>query len=588
MGLKNKVRTVQVILSCIIIAFAFANFVCASYIDNGDGTVTDTITSLVWQQVDDGQARTWQNALKYCEDLDLANETDWRLPNLRELQSIVDDARYNPAINPAFRCSQHPFPPYYWSGSTYANSPNFAWAVNHYGYAINSQNKSTSIDQMFTRCVRGGPTLPSVYGIFIGNDFSGDDLKAGKVATDLYNNFSNLRNVVYRKLLTDEGWRPVTKKRINDELQKIKDMIRPNDILFVYIAGHGSRSLVLGYDETTYTIGDEYVILSEKLAFLDPFILTDDELTEMLRGMDNVQKWVLIDACRGGGFWGNNYAGDSGDLEKLPKTSLFAAATETAFGRFLRIDGIPEAEDPYRNHPDFRKSLFGIAVREAIKLKANGNVQADKDNNGQGNGILTFEELTSWVRNDAKTYFPQNLSLYLDSIFLATNEFGDPTAFSWNEWDPVKQQTNDFIGAITTKPTSSIIAKANGPYSTFVGNVINLDATGSSTPNGDILTYEWDIDNDGIYDISSNSSTAIHTYSQPYDGVIRLRVIDNQGLIDFDSASMFVSSSLSGDFDNDCDVDGSDLSAYILNYNVISDSISSEEFGENFGYILCH
>lgn len=46
--------------------------------------------------------RTWQNALKYCEGLALAGHTDWRLPNVRELLSIVDYGRYDPSIDPIF------------------------------------------------------------------------------------------------------------------------------------------------------------------------------------------------------------------------------------------------------------------------------------------------------------------------------------------------------------------------------------------------------------------------------------------------------------------------------------------------------
>jgi len=58
--------------------------------DNGDGAVTDKATGLMWQQADSGAGMDWQTALAYAENLELAGYDDWRLPNIKELQSIVD------------------------------------------------------------------------------------------------------------------------------------------------------------------------------------------------------------------------------------------------------------------------------------------------------------------------------------------------------------------------------------------------------------------------------------------------------------------------------------------------------------------
>lgn len=82
-----------------------------AYRDNGDGTVTDLNTGLMWQQADDGTARNWEDALAFAEDLELAGYDDWRLPDAHELQSIVDYNRSmqstgSPAIDPVFSCTQ--------------------------------------------------------------------------------------------------------------------------------------------------------------------------------------------------------------------------------------------------------------------------------------------------------------------------------------------------------------------------------------------------------------------------------------------------------------------------------------------------
>jgi len=60
------------------------------FVDNGDGTVTDNATGLMWQQADSGSGLDWENALAYADGATLAGYDDWRLPNIKELQSTVD------------------------------------------------------------------------------------------------------------------------------------------------------------------------------------------------------------------------------------------------------------------------------------------------------------------------------------------------------------------------------------------------------------------------------------------------------------------------------------------------------------------
>ncbi len=87
-----------------------------SFADNGDDTITDTATGLMWTRVDSGDpglygendgALTWSDALNLAESSDFAGYDDWRLPNAKELQSIVDytrspDATASAAIDPVF------------------------------------------------------------------------------------------------------------------------------------------------------------------------------------------------------------------------------------------------------------------------------------------------------------------------------------------------------------------------------------------------------------------------------------------------------------------------------------------------------
>ena len=125
---------------------SFGNFT-----DNGDGTVTNNNTGLMWQQGEGGE-KTWEDAISYCEGLSLAEHGDWRLPNIKELESITDVTLYNPTIDTNF------FPnvnvSHYWSSTTYANDSPYAWYVYFYGgYVGGYDNKSDSYD---VRCVRAG------------------------------------------------------------------------------------------------------------------------------------------------------------------------------------------------------------------------------------------------------------------------------------------------------------------------------------------------------------------------------------------------------------------------------------------------
>jgi len=107
-----------------------------SFTSNGDGTITDSATGLMWMQADSGTGMNWKDALAYAQTKNAANylgHSDWRLPNAKELQSIVDytrspDTTSSAAIDALFSCTtisnekgviDYPF---YWTGTTHAMS----------------------------------------------------------------------------------------------------------------------------------------------------------------------------------------------------------------------------------------------------------------------------------------------------------------------------------------------------------------------------------------------------------------------------------------------------------------------------------
>ncbi len=109
------------------------------FANNGDGTITDNATGLMWMQDDNGEGVNWKNALSYAENLNFAGHEDWRLPNAKELQSIVDYSGTYPTIDTNY-FNYTADSAYFWSNtSAYfgLQNPNryYAWYVA-FGYAV--------------------------------------------------------------------------------------------------------------------------------------------------------------------------------------------------------------------------------------------------------------------------------------------------------------------------------------------------------------------------------------------------------------------------------------------------------------------
>ncbi|MBF0558929.1 MAG: DUF1566 domain-containing protein [Nitrospirae bacterium] len=159
----------SVLIAVILLLFSFASLSYAftlpdtgedgahilnpmNYTDNKNGTVTDNNTGLMWQQTEGGQM-TSTNALSYCNSLNLGGKSDWRLPNIKELESITNYTKWNPAINITYL-------PYvltsyvgYWASTTCVDgTENSAWYVSEMSGRVADEFKPRSLN---VRCVRG-------------------------------------------------------------------------------------------------------------------------------------------------------------------------------------------------------------------------------------------------------------------------------------------------------------------------------------------------------------------------------------------------------------------------------------------------
>jgi Protein of unknown function (DUF1566). len=156
------------------------------YRDNGDGTITDLNTRLMWEKKDFGgdaaadfsnphdvhNTYVWSGSgiqvtiwdwLDTLNGFGFAGHDDWRIPNVKELQTIVDYGQFNPAVDPAFNNNCNIFSDvedgsctaasFYWSSTTNANFPGNAWFVDFFNGTVFNASK---FDDLHVRAVRGG------------------------------------------------------------------------------------------------------------------------------------------------------------------------------------------------------------------------------------------------------------------------------------------------------------------------------------------------------------------------------------------------------------------------------------------------
>lgn len=139
------------------------------FIDNRDGTVTDRATGLVWMKADSGRGMTWEKALEYAQNTVYAGYSDWRLPDAKELQFIVDytrspDTTGSPAIDPVFNTtsisnerSQMDYP-YFWTSTTHADGPRPASQAVYIAFGRGmGKMRDTVMDVHGAGCQRSDP-----------------------------------------------------------------------------------------------------------------------------------------------------------------------------------------------------------------------------------------------------------------------------------------------------------------------------------------------------------------------------------------------------------------------------------------------
>ncbi len=114
------------ILSLIVLLFGINSFAEEKH---GDSIVPDKKNAIYWQDNISSQksSKDWDDAVLYCDELDLNGMDHWRLPTFKELFSIVDYTRVHPAINPVFSFVNEGT---YWTSTDFASNTSRAWTID--------------------------------------------------------------------------------------------------------------------------------------------------------------------------------------------------------------------------------------------------------------------------------------------------------------------------------------------------------------------------------------------------------------------------------------------------------------------------
>lgn len=134
------------------------------FTDNGDRTITDHLTGLIWlKDADCDGLKIWTNALVFANNLannqcgltDGSQVGDWRLPNARELESLVDYGNTQPALPTGhlFLNASGSFPSWYWTSTTLDIFSQHAWFVGFFVGGVSARDK---MDELLVLPVRGG------------------------------------------------------------------------------------------------------------------------------------------------------------------------------------------------------------------------------------------------------------------------------------------------------------------------------------------------------------------------------------------------------------------------------------------------
>lgn len=293
-----------------------------------------------------------------------------------------------------------------------------------------------------------------VYGVLIGSEHVTPwgqtkdiivrcDLGAEKVSNAFLNLPNYYRSILLTRKMVDGG---VKKNDLKSTIEYLKSLpLKEGDGLILYVNCHGAkyispssqatyilctgseRNISCGCSETDIDIN----IINQ---YPDDYI-TDIDLKEMLSGMDNIQKWIIIDSCHSGGFYNS--------IHSLMNASLVASTTEDllSWGYDFSTGMV-------------KGGLFTGAFCDGFSRKSNGKLLMDGYHSTLNpervypeDGIVTFEEIVNYVED-------YNQKTDVNGRIVYELNIGNPAVFTMDKWNPTGYRTADFLGGFSTNHQS--------------------------------------------------------------------------------------------------------------------------------------
>ncbi|MAD80282.1 MAG: hypothetical protein CMJ50_05470 [Planctomycetaceae bacterium] len=453
------------------------------FVDNGDSTVTDNATGLTWARDDSGIGRDWEDALAWVQEMNDTNYlgySDWRLPNAKELQSIVDysrspDTTGSAAIDSVFNVSTiidgggDTDYPSFWSSTTHLDGPpeqlgNYAVYVA-FGEAEGWMQFSPGGDYQ----------LMDVHGA--GAQRS--DPKSGDPADYPY------------------GHGP------------------QGDVISIYNYVRLVRDADDGDDDPnerpTAEAGDAFTVEAGNTITLDGSASTDPDGTIVL------YQWDL----------------DS-DGQYDDATGVTARFSAVAVGTYTV--GLQVTDDDGAQDTDTTSITITAPPNAAPTAKAGGpyegvvgntiTLDGSASTDTDGTIVLYQWDLDSDGQFDDATGVTANFSAVTVGTYTVGLQVTD---------DDGAQDTDTTSITITAPPNAAPTAKAGGPYEGVVGNTITLDGSASVDADGTVVLYQWDLDGDGQYDDANGVSAEFYA-AEAGTFTVGLQVTDDDGAQNTDTA----------------------------------------------------
>ncbi len=296
------------------------------FVDNNDGTISDLATGLMWQMKDDAQVRDWEESLVYSESLELAGHSDWRLPNVKELQSIVDytksvETTDSPAINDLFLLSEIVDPNgeknygYYWSSTTHQDGRNTSDSASYVSFGeAQGEMFGEVLDVHGAGSVRSDPKSGDIedYPTYFGPQ--GD-------VRYVYNYVLAVRTIT-------EDTEIIEEKEESEVLNEIYNLFTPLKSRKTYLMDMNKE--IVHTWESNYTPGNSVYLKEDGSILRTGRLSNNDNKMYSIGGSGGIVE--LID-WNGNVTWSFEYADDNvllhHDIEELPNGNILMIAWET-------------------------------------------------------------------------------------------------------------------------------------------------------------------------------------------------------------------------------------------------------------------